>query len=69
MIGTKVMKKHIAIILTLFTAIFFLVACGSSEPAEKVYLEDSEIDAALSDGDSYKGKYINIAAKIGRAHV
>ena len=58
------MKKHIAIILALFTAVFFLVGCGSSEPAEKVYVEDSEIDAALSDGDSYKGKYINIAGKV-----
>ena len=57
------MKKHVAIILALFTAVFFLVGCGSSEPAEKVYVEDSEIDAALSDGDSYKGKYINIAGK------
>lgn len=64
MMGMKVMKKHIAIILTLFTTIFFLAGCGSSEPAEKVYLEDSEIDAALSDGDSYKGKYINIAGKV-----
>ena len=61
---TRVMKKHIAIILALFTAIFFLAGCGSSEPAEKVYIEESEIDAALSDGDSYKGKYINIAGKV-----
>lgn len=58
------MKKHVAIIMALFAAVFFLVGCGSSEPAEKVYLEDSEIDAALSDGDSYKGKYINIAGKV-----
>lgn len=61
---TKTIRKHIAIILALFTAIFFLAGCGSSEPAEKVYLEDTEIDAALSDGDSYKGKYINIAGKV-----
>ena len=61
---TKKMKKHIAIVLALFTAIFFLAGCGSSEPAEKVYLEEAEIDAALSDGDSYKGKYINIAGKV-----
>jgi hypothetical protein len=61
---TRVMKKHIAIILALFTAIFFLAGCGSSEPAEKVYIEESEIDAALSDGDSYKGKYINISGKV-----
>ncbi len=60
----KIMKKHIAIVLALFTAVFFLVGCGSSEHAEKVYIEDSEIDAALSDGDSFKGKYINIAGKV-----
>ena len=58
------MKKHIAIVLALFSALFLLVSCGSSEPAEKVYLEDSEIDAALSDGDSFKGKYIIIAGKV-----
>ena len=61
---TRVMKKHISIILALFTAVFFLAGCGSSEPAEKVYIEESEIDAALSDGDSYKGKYINISGKV-----
>ena len=61
---TRTMKKHIAIILALFTAVILLAGCGSSEPAEKVYLEDSEIDAALSDGDSYKGKYINIVGKV-----
>lgn len=60
----KTIKKHIAIILVLFTAIFFLAGCGSSDPAEKVYLEDSEIDAALSDGNSYEGKYINIVGKV-----
>lgn len=58
-------KKHLAIIMALFAALFILGSCGgSSEPAEKVYLEESEIDAALSDGDSYKGKYINIAGKV-----
>ena len=62
--GTKTMKKHITIVLALFTMIFFLAGCGSSEPAEKVYIEESEIDAVLSDGDSYKGKYINIAGKV-----
>ena len=61
---TRTIKKHIAIILALFTAVILLAGCGSSEPAEKVYLEDSEIDAALSDGDSYKGKYINIVGKV-----
>ena len=64
MMNTNVLKKHITIILALLTAAFLLVGCGSSEPAEKVYLEDSEIDAALSDGDSYKGKYIQIAGKV-----
>ncbi len=58
------LKKHVAIMLALFAAVFFMAGCGSSEPAEKVYLEDSEIDAALSDGDSYKGKYINISGKV-----
>ena len=58
------MKKHLAIIMALFAAAFLLAGCGSSEPAEKVYIEDSEIDAALSDGDSYKGKYINVAGKV-----
>lgn len=57
-------KKHLAIIMALFATLFILGSCGSSEPAEKVYLEDSEIDAALSDGDSYKGKYIAIAGKV-----
>lgn len=57
-------KKHLAIIMALFAALFILGSCGSSEPAEKVYLEDSEIDAALNDGDSYKGKYINIVGKV-----
>ena len=56
--------KHIAIILAIFAVIFFLGGCGPAEPAEKVYLEDSEIDAALSDGDSYKGKYVNISGKV-----
>ena len=60
----KTMKKHAAIILAIFAAIFLLAGCGSSEPAEKVYLEDSEVDAALSDGDSYKGKYINLVGKV-----
>ena len=62
--SAKTLKKHAAIMLALFAAVFFMAACGSSEPAEKVYLEDSEIDAALSDGDSYKGKYINISGKV-----
>ena len=57
-------KKHLAIIMALFAALFILGSCGSSEPAEKVYLEDSEIDAALSDADSYKGKYVNIVGKV-----
>lgn len=61
---TKTMTKHIAIILAIFAAIFFMASCGPSEPAEKVYLEESEIDAALSDGDSYKGKYITIVGKV-----
>lgn len=59
-----ILKKHIAIILALLSVTFMLAGCGSSEPAEKVYLEESEIDAALSDGDSYKGKYINIVGKV-----
>ena len=59
-----IMKKHLAIIMALVAAICLLAGCGSSEPAEKVYIEDSEIDAALSDGDSYKGKYINVAGKV-----
>jgi hypothetical protein len=61
---TKTLKKHVAIILAIFAAIFFLAGCGSSETAEKVYLEESEIDAALSDGDSYKGKYIELVGKV-----
>ena len=61
---TMNLKKHVAIILAILSTVFFMVSCGSSEPAEKVYLEDSEIDAALSDGDAYKGKYINIAGKV-----
>ena len=64
MVNTKSMMKHIAMILAVFAAVFFMAGCGSSEPAEKVYLEESEIDAALSDGDSYKGKYINIVGKV-----
>lgn len=65
MMGTKTMTKHLAIILAVFAAIFFFGGCGASEtePAEKVYVEDSEIDAALSDGDAYKGKYIKIAGR------
>lgn len=58
------MTKHMARILAFFAVIFFLGGCGPSEPAEKVYLEESEIDAALSDADSYKGKYINIVGKV-----
>ena len=61
---TRTISKHLAVILAVFAAILFLAGCGSSEPAEKVYIEDSEIDAALSDGDSYKGKYINIVGKV-----
>lgn len=59
----SIMKKLfvITIVLAMLAA---LCACGPSEPAEKVYLEDSEIDAALSDGDAYKGKYIKIAGKV-----
>ena len=56
--------KHIAIVLAIFAAIFLLAGCRSSEPAEKVYLEESEIDAAISDGDAYKGKYVNITGKV-----
>ena len=61
---TKTITKHMAIILAVFAAVFFMASCGSSEPAEKVYLEESEIDAALSDGNSYKDKYINIVGKV-----
>ncbi len=57
-------KKHLAIIMALFAALFILGSCGSSEPAEKVYLEDSEISSALNDGDSYKGKYAIITGKV-----
>ena len=64
MTGIKSMKKHLTIIMALVAAICLLAGCGSSEPAEKAYIEDSEIDAALSDGDSYKGKYINVAGKV-----
>lgn len=64
MTKTGNLKKLAAILLAMLAAVFILASCGSSEPAEKVYLEDSEIDAALSDGDSYKGKYINIAGKV-----
>lgn len=60
----RTMTKHMARILAFFAVIFFLGGCGPSEPAEKVYLEESEIDAALSDADSYKGKYINIVGKV-----
>lgn len=62
----KTISKHIAVILTLFSVIFFLGACGPSEtaPEDRVYLEDSEIDAALSDGDSYKGKWIRVVGKV-----
>ena len=52
---TMNLKKHVAIILAILSTVFFMASCGSSEPAEKVYLEDSEIDAALSDGNAYKG--------------
>lgn len=58
------MKKHIAIVLAILAGVFLLASCGSSEPAEKVYVDDSEIDAAISDGDAYKGKYINIVGKV-----
>lgn len=59
-------RKIIAILMAVLAATFMLAGCGSSEskPAEKVYVEESEIDGALSDGDSYKGKYINIAGKV-----
>ncbi len=60
----RTMTKHMARILAFFAVIFFLGGCGPAEPAEKVYLEESEIDAALSDADSYKGKYINIVGKV-----
>lgn len=61
---TKTMTRYMTILLALFAAVFLLASCGSSEPAEKVYLEESEIDAALSDGDSFKGKYIVITGKV-----
>lgn len=64
MTKTGNLKKLAAILLAMLASVFILAGCGSSEPAEKVYLEDSEIDAALSDGDSFKGKYINIAGKV-----
>lgn len=59
-------RKHALIILAVMAAVFLLGSCGSgeSEPAEKVYLEESEINAALNDGDSYKGKWITIAGKV-----
>lgn len=60
------MKRHIAIIGLVIAAVLLINSCGSTEtaPAEKVYLEGSEIDAALSDGDSYKGKWIVITGKV-----
>lgn len=61
---TKAMTKHLAVILAVFAVIFLLAGCVSSDPAEKEYLAESEIDSALSDGDSYKGKNINIAGKV-----
>lgn len=59
------MKKKIFMCLVL--AMCFLVGCGSSgtgstqdEPEQKAYLDESEIDKAYGDPDSYKGKYITI---------
>lgn len=59
-------RKHALIIFAILVAAFLLGSCGSgsTEPAEKVYIDESEIDAALSDGDSYKGKWITIAGKV-----
>ena len=59
-------RKHALIIFAILVAAFLLGSCGSgsTEPAEKVYVDESEIDAALSDGDSYKGKWITIAGKV-----
>ena len=58
--------KRLAIIMAALTVIFCLASCGSTEtaPEERVYLEESEFDAALSDGDSYKGKWIVITGKV-----
>ncbi len=63
---TNTGTKRTAVILALFAAmILFLAGCGgSTEPAEKVYVEESEIEAALSNGDAYKGKYIALAGKV-----
>ena len=63
---TMNLKKHAAIILALFAAIFLLASCGSSEtaPEDRVYLEGSDIEAAISDGDAYKGKWIKITGKV-----
>lgn len=63
---TKTITKHMAIILAIFAVIFFMASCGSSEtaPEDRVYLEGSDIDAAISDGDAYKGKWISLSGKV-----
>lgn len=62
----KYLMRCLAITLTLFVTIIFVASCGSKEtaPEDRVYLEESEYDAALSDGDSYKGKWIKIVGKV-----
>lgn len=59
-------RKNALIILAILMAAFLLGSCGSGEtkPAEKEYIEENEIDAVLSDGNSYKGKWITIAGKV-----
>lgn len=69
------MRKKCCLLLVVVLAIV-LIGCGSSNdnndnneaketaPSKKEYIDESEIDDALSDGEAYKGKWIVITGKV-----
>ncbi|MBE6019708.1 MAG: hypothetical protein E7230_05195 [Clostridiales bacterium] len=63
---SKKLTKYLAIIMAVFTVMLCMVGCGSSEtaPEDRVYIEESDFDAALHDGDAFKGKWIKITGQV-----
>ena len=66
MVKKRNIISSIVLIMVITTALIFMVGCGSKEtaPEDRVYLEGSDIDAAISDGDAYKGKWIKVVGKV-----
>lgn len=65
------MKKNFLTFLLTVSMILSLSACGgssnsdsSSEPEEKIYVQDDEIKDIFSSPDKYEGKYVQIFGKV-----